>query len=273
MITKPYHRNCRAIKDGPNSGYSSRAYISDPEYAEDAVHYTRALILIQNDLASIFEYLEPSEESQTAYSYRIHALLMRTCVEIEANFKAIFRENIFSASLEKLSMEDYKKVEVTHHLSSYEVMLPIWNISSERSASEIRIFKPFGPWESVRETQGPKNLANESLDWYQAYNASKHNRHADFKKANLENLVLAVAGLVVLVASQFKDESFSGGRSLLAIDGGGYYPMEPALGNLFMIKYPGSDDWEEDELYDFDWSELKKEENRFEKINYDEIRL
>ena len=84
---KPFHRNWRAMKPAPNSGYSGWAYIHDRDYAKNAEHYVRALVLIQNDLQSIFEYLEPSDESRTAYSYRIHALLMRTCVEVEANFK------------------------------------------------------------------------------------------------------------------------------------------------------------------------------------------
>jgi hypothetical protein len=92
-LSKPFHRNVRAMKPTPNSGYSGWAYIEDPDYAKNPEHYVRALILIQNDLMSIFEYVEPSEEGRSAYSYRIHALLMRTCVEIEANFKAILEEN------------------------------------------------------------------------------------------------------------------------------------------------------------------------------------
>ncbi|MDE0611329.1 MAG: hypothetical protein OXH88_01355 [Gammaproteobacteria bacterium] len=271
-IKKPYHRNYRAIKPNGNSGYSDWAYIVDPEYAQNAAHYVRALILIQRDLESIFEYLEPSEESQTAYSYRVHALLMRTCIEVEANFRAILKENICSTPPGKLNMQHYKKVEVTHHLSSYEAMLPIWNVSSEQFAPKYRTFRPFESWKSVRGAQGTRNSADESLDWYQAYNASKHNRHDNFKKANLENLVLAVAGLLILVSSQFRDENFSAGSTLLAI-GQGHYPMQTAIGNLFRIKYPSLDDWTEDKLYEFNWSDLEKQKNKFEKINYDDIQV
>jgi hypothetical protein len=116
------------MKPAPNAGYSGWAYIHDREYAKNAGHYVRALILIQNDLQSIFEYLEPSNECRTAYSYRIHALLMRTCIEVEANFKAILEENTFTPPPHRsLNMTHYRKVDATHHLSSYEVMLPIWN--------------------------------------------------------------------------------------------------------------------------------------------------
>jgi hypothetical protein len=141
-FSKPFHRNYRAIKPGPNSGYSGWAYIHDRDYAKNAGHYVRALVLIQNDLQSIFEYLEPSDECRTAFSYRIHALLMCTCIEVEANFKAILEENTFTPR-RSLNMTDYRKVDATHHLSSYELMLPIWNGTPP-------ILKPFEPWKPAR---------------------------------------------------------------------------------------------------------------------------
>lgn len=259
-IAKPYHRNYRSMKSGPNSGYSGWAYITDPEYAKSAEHYVRAFTLIQNDLTSIFEYLEPSDECRKAYSFRIHALLMRTCIEVEANFKAILTENTFTPPAKRsLNMTDYRKVDVTHHLSSYEVMLPIWSGTQ-------KTFKPFEPWKMSR---GQANPSGGGIQWYQAYNASKHDRFDEFKKANLENLTTAVAGLLVLISSQFRNQSFSAGSVSLAISGHDFHPMEAAIGSLFRIKYP--EDWVDTELYDFDWSALKTQPNRFQKIDYDSI--
>ncbi len=259
-VTKPYHRNFRGIKSGPNSGYSGWAYIIDPTYASNAEHYVRAFILIQEDLRSIFEYLEPSDESRLAYSYRIHSLILRACIEIEANFKAILTENKFTLpSKRSLNMRDYRKVDATHHLSSYEVMLPIWNGANKR-------FKPFEPWKSAR---GDPSASGISLPWYQAYNASKHDRHNEFKKANFENLVMAVAGLLVLISSQFRNQDFSAGSTLLALSGSEYHPLEAATGSLFRIKYP--DDWGDDELYDFNWEMLRTQKNRFQKFDYDAV--
>jgi hypothetical protein len=45
--------------------------------------------------------------------------------------------------------------------------------------------------------------------------------------------------------------------------------MEASIGSLFRIKYP--DDWADAECYDFDWTMLATEANRFEKFNYDAI--
>jgi len=260
-LAKPFVRNYRTIKAGPNAGYSGRAYVADRDYAKNAEHYVRALILIQDDLRSIFEYLEPSDECLLAYSYRIHALFMRSCIEVEANFKAILEENIFTPSGRFLNMIDYRKVDATHHLSSYEVMLPIWN-------GAPKMFKPFEPWRSVRGLPTPSGGA-PSLPWYQDYNASKHNRQEEFKKASFENLVTAVAGLLVIVSSQFLDQDFGAGPVGIVTEGHDYHSMEASTGAMFRIKYP--DDWADAECYDFDWSDLKTQTNRFDKIDFDAI--
>jgi hypothetical protein len=225
-FAKPFYRNYRTIKAGHNSGYSGWAYIHDREYAKNAEHYVRALTLIQNDLQSIFEFLEPSAESRSVYSYRIHALFMRTCIEVEANFKAILEENLFTPPTNRsLNMTDYRKVDASHHLSSYEVMLPIWNDAPP-------IFKPFYAWKSVRGLNMPSAL-RVSLPWYQAYNASKHDRQDEFKKANFGNLVNAVAGLLVIGSSQFHSQDFSAGSTGISASGLDYHPMEPSIGSLF----------------------------------------
>ncbi|WP_157096255.1 hypothetical protein [Methylosinus sp. R-45379] len=261
-LSRPYHRIYRGFIPGPNSGYSSWAFICDRDYAKNAEHYVRAYTLIQDDLQSIFEYLEPSDECNTAYSYRIHALLMRACIEVEANFKAILEENIFTPPRNRsTNMSDYRKVDASHHLSSYEVMLPIWNGSP-------RIWRPFEAWKPSR---GLSNPGGPGLPWYQAYNASKHDRHDEFKKANFENLVLAVAGLLVVISAQFRDRSFSAGPTALLMSGHDYHPMEASTGSLFRIRYPN--DWADSELYGFDWSDLKSQGERFEKFDYDEIPL
>jgi hypothetical protein len=246
------------MKPGPNAGYSGWAFIKDASYAESPEHYTRALLLILDDLKAIFEYVEPSDEGRTAFSYRIHALLMRTCIEIEANFKAILAENTFSQSGRSLTIRDFRRIDVTHHLSSYEALLPIWN----GPAPTIR---PFEPWRAHRGLSVPQGVP---LPWYQAYNASKHSRQQAFKQANLWALIEAIAGLLILVTAQFKTVTFSAGPSRLIAETGSD-SHEHSIGEVFRIKYP--DDWADHEMYDFDWSTLRTQAHRFDKINYDAI--
>ena len=255
MFSKPFHRIYRRVPNGPNAGYSSTAYITDPDYAKAPSHYVRAYKLIQSDLQKLFEYVEPSAESLCTYSFRIHELLMRTCIEVEANFKAILVENKYTPEISRFgpifNIGVYKKINQSHRLSDYEVLLPEWN-------GERRIWKPFEAWGT-----------GKSLEWYQSYNASKHDRKEAFNAANLEVLINAVAGLLVLLSSQFETEDFSAGKRVLAISGYDNHEFEPAIGSMFRIRFPNS--WSEDELYDFDWNELKDQEDHFQKFNYDEL--
>jgi len=249
-LNKPFHRNYREIMDSANSGYSAWGYIIDHDYAKSPEHYTRAFLLIQNDLQKLFEYIEPADVNLKTYSYRIHELFMRTCIEIEANFKAIFEENAYSKN-GNWNIRDYKLIDVTHHLSSYTIEIPIWSGSNS-------IFAPFKEW----KTGG-------SLKWYQDYNASKHDRQKEFCRANFENLLNAITGLLILLSSQFRKEDFSTGSRGLAIGGYDYYSGEPGIGGFFRITFPI--DWSDDEKYDFDWSVLKQDNDRFYKVDYDKI--
>ncbi len=181
---------------------------------------------------------------------------MRTCIEVEANFKAILLENGYQPTLSKndqpiMNMSIYHKIEMTHHLSSYQVLLPTWN-------GDERIWKPFAAWKN----------GNGNPEWYNAYNQSKHDRQDSFKKANMESLINAISGLLVVLSSQFGTQDFSPSAIGLGISGDEYeyYDLEAAIGGYFRIGFP--DDWDEEEKYDFDWSVLKTSSTRFQKFNY-----
>lgn len=252
-IDKPYHRNYRGFVEGQNSGYNSRIYIIDKEYSKTPEHYLRAFFILQNDLKKLFEYIEPDDCNNETYSYRIHELFMRICIEVEANFKAILKENIFSKDEKDWNIDDYKKINTTHHLSSYKVTLPIWNQWNW-------IFQPFSEW-----------INGNNPSRYRAYNKSKHDRQWNFKQANFNNLIQAMSGLLVILSSQFRTEDFSPAQVTLGINTDNYYEWmwTPAIGNFFRIEFPN--DWKDEEKYKFDRSELKQENIRFQKINYDNI--
>jgi len=149
------------------------------------------------------------------------------------------------------NIHNYRIVNPTHHLSSYRIHLPIW-------AGSHSTFTPFAEWNSGQE-----------LSWYQAYNKSKHDRHHHFKQANVKNLLNAVTGLLVLLSSQFRTETFSPASRSLSVSGYEYYDGETAIGEFFRVNFPT--DWSNDELYDFNWSDLKNENHRFNRIDYNAI--
>ena len=165
-IKKPFRRTCRQFTNGSYAAGGTSRYIKHKAFAQSPKHYIRAFLLIQQDLTRLFDYVEPADKNLTCYSYRTHELLLRACVEVEANCKAILVENGYTKSGDMNMKDDYRKTNATHRLSSYKVRMPVWT-------GHQNVRSPFGSWPS-----GP-------LSWYQIYNATKHNRHVTFDAANL----------------------------------------------------------------------------------------
>lgn len=221
-----------------------------PKFAQSPEHYVRAFLILLKDLQELFDYIEPADKNLACYSYRIHALLLRACVEVEANCKAILRENGYSRSGD-WNMGDYKKIEKTHLLSAYEVKVPNWNGTRATRS-------PFSGWASK----------GGALPWYQAYNTTKHDRHSQFDEATFEHLIDACCGLLVLLSAQFETNDFSPGNTHLALEGSGD-GMESGIGGYFRVRFPTN--WPNDLRYDFDWQKLKSEPDPFRTIDYTKI--
>ena len=110
---KPFRRTCR------------QGYLLHQKFANDPQHYVRAFRILVEDIDELFNFIEPADMNLCTYSHRIQQLLMRTCVEVEANLTAILKENSYSRTSD-LTMKDYKLVNQSHRLSSYEVRITTW---------------------------------------------------------------------------------------------------------------------------------------------------
>jgi hypothetical protein len=253
-ISKPFRRVCRQFVDGRYSEGGRWLYLLHPKFAIDPRHYVRAFLLIQQDVQELFSYVEPSDPNLATYSHRIQQLLMRACVEVEANFTAIFLDNEYALpNGSEFKMQHYRLIEKSHRLSSFEVRIPGW-----KGVRAVR--RPFEAW-----------ATGESLAWYRAYNKSKHNRHENFHLATLDAMVDAYCGLNVLLSAQFHTEDYSSGHVLMSAGGGPYTyegndGMEPAIGDVLRIRFPS--DWPTAERYDFDWQQISSEEDPFQNFDF-----
>lgn len=260
-LTKPLKRTVRQLTNGSYANDGHWQYLLHPQFANDPQHYIRSFLIIQEDLQKLFEYVEPCDNNGGTLSLKIQELLTRVCVEIEANFTAILKENKYSNKGNLKLDKDYCLIEISHKLSSYKVKFPIW-----KGNKNIR--RPFENW-SLRPT---KNW--HVLEWYQAYNKSKHDRHLHFDKATFDNLLDAVCGLVVLLSAQFMNESYSPNPKSSEFEGGDsydYHPkMEVAIGDYFRVQFP--DDWKEAEMYGFKWQEVSSLEEPIDQIDFDKIK-
>jgi hypothetical protein len=217
-VNHPYRRTCRQFVDGSYTEGGRWRYMIHPKFAQAPEHYIRAFLLLLKDLQELFDYIEPADKNLLCYSYRVHALLLRACVEVEANCKAILKENGYSKTSD-MNMGDYKKIDKTHLLSLYQVKAPSW------SGSQV-LRTPFLAW----STGGP-------LPWYQAYNTTKHDRHTEFEEATFGHLIDACCGVLVLLSAQFETNDFSPGNTLLAV-GGPDDGMKSGIGDYFRVKFP-----------------------------------
>lgn len=248
----PFHRCYRPMKTRCNSATNTYHYLIDDEYANKPYYYVRSFLQLQKELQDIFLYIEPCDNNLITYSYKIQQLLIRCCIDIEANFKAIFKENTYSKEEKYWTIKDYRKIEASHRLSDYTVILPIWE-------GKNNIFKPFKEWKTT-----------SSLSWYQAYQDTKHSKAEKLSSANFSNLLNAFCALFVVLSSQFCDETYDTGDVLLSCGtDGSYYGGEFGIGGLLQIKYPY---WKEEELYDADWSIQSKTTNKFSLFNYDNVK-
>lgn len=248
---KPFHLTIRQFTDGSYDEGGRSRFIEHPAYAVEPSNYIRPFMVLQKDIINLFEYIEPAEQNLDTYSLRTFELLLRTCTELEANFKSIFKANTFTSKLERnWNIQDYYKVQKTHFLSDYQIRLPYWRGNG-------RIVEPFKVWSSAYTT----------LDWYDAYNKSKHDRGANLSKASLRNLINAFSGLAVLLAAQYYIYDFSPNNDFLVADDADEF--EGGIGGYLRVKFP--DNLPANDRYDFNWATLESDADPFEKINYDSI--
>jgi len=246
MIDKPYRRIIRPferLKDGScaykQAGVDDNYYM-DSDYAPNRVELVRAYSIIERDLVRLFEYIEPADKNRETYSHRLYELLLRASTEFEANCKGILGANDYNCPRD-FNICDYHKTNEASRLSEYEVRVSVW-----RGAPKV--FRPLDKWSVGR-----------SLVWYQAYNCVKHDRSRSFQKANLENVLSAVAGVLVVLFSQFYVLCFRAHAHVgLYHLGDGWFSHEDSI---FAIKPPTT--WTETDFYRFDWSVLQGQRDRF----------
>ena len=244
-INKPFYRIARP-------GVYIPDYVVDARYASDRLQLSRAYINLEKKLREIFEYIEPGDKNKDTFSFELYNLLLAACTEVELNCKEILKENGASAN----NMGDYVKLERSSLLSKYEVSYNRWRKKDQkkRVVYEKYDLKPFASFcgDSPKEPE-----------WYKAYNDVKHEREKNLELATLANCMNAVAGVLVLLYSQFGSKCIVSNISY-GQDNEGYDDIFAAD----VICPPKIDDWNQNDLYSFDWNIVKGYKKPFGKFRY-----
>jgi hypothetical protein len=133
-------------------------------------------------MLDIFESVEPVPPNLDVYGHKIRKLLLLAAMEAEASWAAILKANSYPPPKGRLSTTDYVKLLKPMLLDGYSLELT--------SYPGFQGFAPFRDWDPSCPTQ--------SLHWYDAYNATKHNREENLKEATLEKAIHAVGAAVVM---------------------------------------------------------------------------
>lgn len=257
-VSKPYYRIWRPVKGydwgkvafpfgddkapKPTLDYLYDDCFADQEEKKSFITSTR---MILRDLNTLFDYIEPSDDNLSVYSHRIYELLLRTATEFETNCKGILKANGYSKPDNEWCVKDYFKISKAARLNEYSLTFERWATAHE--------FKPFLEWNPSRR---------ETLSWYDAYNEVKHDRYGNFKKAKLEHLMNALAGLICIMHAQYGE-----GMSHVGFQEYGTTDINEGIVEtpMFTIKAPH---FPEEEQYSFIWDIIKTEQMPVEKYTF-----
>ena len=142
--------------------------------------YWESFKALYRDFEDSFRYVHPHPDHFGVYSLRYYELLLRACTEFESLCKQKVSEM-------KLSLKNPRRMDITDYFLLADP-LQITNYSVGYHFDPIHFRAPLEQWKH-----------DHRLTWYQDYNTVKHDRVSEFKKANLQNVLDAIAALFLLI--------------------------------------------------------------------------
>ncbi len=161
---------------------------NEQRYLRNAQTQLEALVA---DLAAICRVVEPSDTTLEAYGHEIRNLLILAATEVEMHMAGIMVSNGNKEG--RRNTTSYAKLAEPLRLRGYSACF--------KRYPEMPEIKPFAEWRNDKTTV--------SLKWYDAYNAVKHDRERQFKRASLCNAFEAVSACAILLVAQFGEAGLS----------------------------------------------------------------
>jgi hypothetical protein len=138
---------------------------------------------LTRDLRRIREFVEPTDANGGTYSQKIFGLLMSTCEQFESACKEVLVSSGYPKDPDSLGAADYGTLAASHGLPGSVVTAHFWRPKGKG-------FRPFKEWAEP----------SQSLPWLVDYGILKHNRHTEYRRANLLTLVESMAGLFLFLS-------------------------------------------------------------------------
>jgi len=147
-----------------------------------------SLSLLFSRFEEISLFIQPDASNLDVYGHQLRELLILACTEVESSLRAVFAGADSSLSSDsRLTTRDYYKLCEPLFLREYELEL--------RHYPHLPKCRPFYGWDASKPTQ--------SLTWYDAYNAVKHDRANMLHRATLRHCIEALAAATAMYCAQF----------------------------------------------------------------------
>jgi len=156
---------------------------ADPDFIALARGQLKALT---RQLDRICQTVHPVEGTLSIYGHEIRNLLILACMEVEMHWRGILQAN--GVDQTRYDTRSYVKLQGAMKLGEYTVRFP--------NFPWLAPVCPFGGW-------GDTGKPTQELAWYDAYNATKHNREGEFAKATLAHAFQAISACVVVMVAEF----------------------------------------------------------------------
>jgi len=154
-------------------------------YAQEFSLTVQAFRSLYQAALGVFSNIEPDAANNASFGHKIREVLLLACMEVEAGWVAVLRTN--GVLQDRYSTNDYVKLLPAMRLDEWRVRLFGW--------PGYPALSPFSGWNSTNPTR--------SLPWYDAYNATKHDREQKFSRATLAHMIEAIAAAYIMIEAQF----------------------------------------------------------------------
>jgi hypothetical protein len=181
-----YPRISRPIDQHPHDGLG---WNRSAEIEPNVVAVARGqLSALTRQLERICQTVHPQGKVLEAFGHDVRNLLILACTEVETHWRGVMFANGAAQTGDRLSTLDYVKLNGAMRLGDYAVAFPNY--------PWLPPFKPFEGW-------GSTGKPTQELEWYDAYNAAKHDRENAFEQASLCRVFEAISACVVMIVAQF----------------------------------------------------------------------
>jgi hypothetical protein len=168
----------------------------------DAIAIARGqLTALTRQLDRICQTVQPTPTTFGTFGHDIRNLLILACTEIESHWRGVLVANGVKgggAKGDHFTRRDYVALKGAMRLDEYAVDFPNY--------PWLAPVRPFAGWDTTGSPARP-------LEWYDAYNAVKHNREAEFERATLGHAFDAVTACAIMMAAQVGLSAGLGQRS------------------------------------------------------------